>query len=553
MALEFGQIEPAQLGTASRFDIPLNEWLGVQFEAGRRSQFGPRLTSFMDEFSDTSPLMSGPDATNEFGIPGHLNFDVPVRAARAREMRERKDAELKYAAYQEAALHSWFSAKAAFGTLAALVGGSTHPVDLAVNFLPFVGQEAKAAQLATRGAGVFRQRLARGLITQEAIAAAPILSRFPNYSRHIIDATLGNAVLEIPNFYLARRNQEQYDESDFAFNVFGGGLAGGTLAIGLKKLFTLAHFGYVRLHGETRDAMHKDAMGEALSGERRPVEQRAAVDEQTIRDSLRFDEDGERARILKELESKPVRAAIDDLDAIEAAAFGRDVEPEPPVGSVPPLSPGITKDKVGEGISFESPDAKLGDTLVEAGREYRVSAITEVTRNGKTTRLATAHPAGPATATRPAAQDAVRGEMAKRVETILKQRRAEAKAMVEGKISEAKAQALDADIARAKTMTDEQVQQFAATMAPGERIKFLEADTATKTEIAAEANKNLDDYATRLEIEAAELEKVGRVDEANSKLKQADELRQELKDAEASIVPIPDKAIDAARPCITGT
>src|SRR5688572_13817285 len=109
----FSQIEPNRLGTVSKWDIPINTWMGLKFEHGYENTMGRALTRMNEDWLAEGPILTAEDANAQWSIPGQggLLFDKPITAGRAQLMHERKRAELDRLHYLEAGKHSWFSAK----------------------------------------------------------------------------------------------------------------------------------------------------------------------------------------------------------------------------------------------------------------------------------------------------------------------------------------------------------------------------------------------------------------------------------------------------------
>lgn len=322
MPFDFGQIEPNQVGQVSRWDMPMSSWMGLRFAEGEFSRVGPRITDFLLGRFDDSPTLSPKEANAQFGIPGYLTFDSPVQAERARYMHERKLKELEIQSYAESAAHNAISPNGIAGFGAMVAGSLMHPLDAAVNFIPFVGSEAKAASVLKLGGNAVERALARRLITQETIAKLPILEHFPNFGRSLIDATAGNAAIEIPNFILNARDQAVYGPEDAIYNVMLGGLVGGALGHGIHTALALAHAGYSRLRPETRDNMFKEAMGAGLRGEQPNLGAHGSVDETAIRDKAQFDEATIREQALQQTvgpEEAKARAALEALNQGEVS------------------------------------------------------------------------------------------------------------------------------------------------------------------------------------------------------------------------------------------
>lgn len=292
MPFAFNQIQPTTIGTVDKWDIPLNRWLGVKFGAGYDDGLGSALSNFTeDQIYDEGPVMQPDFATKQFGIEGHLKFDVPVSVGKAALLRRRKEAELEKQAYLESASHGWFSAKAFAGFGASMVGGFAHPLDLGTAFIPFVGSSTKAIEATRMGAGPLERAFARGLLTEEGIAAARI--PFPRLSASILEGVLSQAAVEIPIGIEKYRSQADYGAEDAATNILGGGLFAGGLHLSAKALKAIwsktAEF-HSRLTPETKDALLREHEAALMDGREPDTARIISVDENAIRERLRFDE-----------------------------------------------------------------------------------------------------------------------------------------------------------------------------------------------------------------------------------------------------------------------
>lgn len=321
MPVSFSSIEENRVGQVSQWDMPVSSWLGYKFNTGLSSRLGPRLFNLLDGV-DESAMLSPEEANRQFGIPGHLKFDAPTRIERAHYMRQQKDTELEQAAYAASASHSALSFKAFAGFGAMVAGSLAHPLDIAVNFIPFVGTEEAAAKVAATGGSLLERTLARGVVTGESLARN--FPRFPNYSRALVDATFGNAVAEIPNFALNVRDQAAYGPEDALANIFVGGFAGGTIGHGVHTLFKHALTGYLKLSVESKEAAYRTALGDAMRDGEGSIVQHANVDENLIRERAAFDQVKAREEALKELGALPeeaqLRAIVEMLNKGEASA-----------------------------------------------------------------------------------------------------------------------------------------------------------------------------------------------------------------------------------------
>jgi len=282
MGFSFSTIEPNQLGQVTKFDVPLNDWMGVKFSEGHSYTFGNQISEGTEDliWDDNNPAT--PEVLNRaYGIEGRLKFDSPMSIQRARLIHERKRKELERLAYLESASHSWFSAKAAAGFGASLIGGLSHPVDLGLAFLPFIGSEKAAAQVAKMGGSAFRQSLARGIITSEEAFVAKGVP-YARLTAGVIDGVLSQAVTEIPVAIQKHRNMADYTIADSVFNVVAGGAFAGALK-GLGLAMERAAKLWKEADPRIRDAALMDTVNSIITGEEPKAHWAMGLDEATIR------------------------------------------------------------------------------------------------------------------------------------------------------------------------------------------------------------------------------------------------------------------------------
>lgn len=281
MGFSFTTIESNQLGQVTKWDVPLNDWAGLKFGNGNNDTFGNAISRATEDFiwDDDNPVR--PDVLNRtYGIEGQLKFDKPLSAQRARLMHERKRKELESLAYVESASHSWASAKAAVGFGAALVGGLSHPVDLGLAFLPFIGSEKAAAGVAKMGGGAFRQGIARGLLAEESLALPG-----GRLTAAVIDGVVNQAIVEIPVAIQKHRDQAIYGLEDSAFNILAGGVFAGALK-GLGLALERAGKLWREADPRIREAALMDTANTIVTGEPPRVHEYFGLDEATIRQKV---------------------------------------------------------------------------------------------------------------------------------------------------------------------------------------------------------------------------------------------------------------------------
>jgi hypothetical protein len=247
--------------------------------------------------ADPNSMTLTPDEANQAYGVGDLKFDEPIKETTAATLSERKKSEMD---------RQYFLANGSSGgrflpgMAAGMVGGMANPVDLALAFVPFVGEEAMAAKLGKAGAGPLRQAFARGLITREAIQATGIPA--PVLASHVLQGTLNQSLFEIPNLMASAQDHADYGPSDAIRNIIGGGIFAGAIhaAGGVLR----------RLTPDTHLAMMNEAMNQFLKDEDIRVDKYVALDEESIRDKVRFDESSVRQRALDSVSDEQIKQEI---------------------------------------------------------------------------------------------------------------------------------------------------------------------------------------------------------------------------------------------------
>ncbi len=338
----FTTIEPNQIGQVTKWDVPVNDWLGLKFGNSQADTLGSAISRRVeDSIYDDGGTASVEVLNKSFGIDSRLTFTEPMSIQRARLINERKRSEIEYQSYFQSASHSWFSAKAAAGFGAAMVGSLAHPLDLGLTFMPFVGSEKAAAGVAKMGAGQVERLAARGLITEEQLARIGI--PMPRLSGALIDGAVNQLAMEVPIALQKRRDMADYDSSDFAFNVIAGGaFSAGVKAVGLA--FERAARAWMGLDPKIKDAAPLKALREILTGEPARFEADFKLDESTIRAQV----------------TERIRAA-NPFD--EAAARAGYTGPKADIGSGEPV------------IRYESKTAQVGEVFEDAGLTYKVTSV----------------------------------------------------------------------------------------------------------------------------------------------------------------------------------
>ena len=317
MPFAFSQIDPSRSGQVTQWDIPINDWFALKFGLGRHDTAGSAISRMIEDWNAGGDDLDAETANREYGIPGHLTFTRPIRAQRAALMKSRKREELDRMAYLEAASHDAISWKGAGGFIAQMAGSLASPVDFGLMFIPIVGSAERAAGLAKVGAPSARVAFARGLIQAESL-------KYPRLSAAMIEGSVGNAITEIPVFIQNARDQANYGFEDSAFNVIAGGVFGGAI-VGLTKLLAASGRGLSGLKRSTKDAALRDQLNATGNDQPGNLKDVVDLDENLIRERVKFDEVRERAKAIEEANEgmAPREATIRALLEFEQA---RDVD-----------------------------------------------------------------------------------------------------------------------------------------------------------------------------------------------------------------------------------
>lgn len=297
----FPQIDPETTGQVVKMPVPLDKYLGASFDQGQHdSAFNSvaRMTEIGLDNSDNSPTLTPDEANKKYAV-GDLKFDEPIKDTTAATISKRKRSEMDR---QYLLANGASGGRFLPGMAAGIVGGMANPLDLSLAFVPFVGEERLAAKVAEAGGGSIRQALARGLITRETIQAAGVPA--PVLMSHVLQGTLNQSLFEIPNLAASMEDKADYGASDAIRNIVGGGLfAGGIHAAGSILR---------RLSGGTHQAMMDEAMNQFLKDEDIRVDKYVQLDESSIRNSVKFNEDSVRKQAVDSISEDDLKQAIFD-------------------------------------------------------------------------------------------------------------------------------------------------------------------------------------------------------------------------------------------------
>jgi hypothetical protein len=526
MPFAFSQIEPQTTGRISRWDVPLNRWLGVKFGEGQDATIGRAWERFTDDMFDSGDMVSPEEANEVYGLPG-LKFDKPISSSRAQHMYERKREELARAAYLEAASHSAISGKAVAGFGAMLLGGFAHPIDAATIFMPIVGSSAKAAQLGKAGAGSLRQAFARGLITTEQLA---VVSKYPRFTAAVVEGTIGQAIVEIPVYAQKRKDQAVYGIEDSIINVaLGGAFAGGihAAAKGLSKALEVSGLMHQRLTPETKELIQREAIQAFVEG--RPIDVRdpVRVDEEAIRARVVFDE----AQARKEAEAEtgpeqsgPLQPAVsDDLIKAWAKTIGLDEATIREAVGLPVAEMKARLRQMEEVSQARHAAGEPFDQNTNKGIGFYRYLVERVEKQGE----------------RAADPQKLAEVRQARIQEVIARKKAEFEATKEQRVTAERNAEISRQQAEGKVLSQEQVEQYKADPTAENAAAFLDEDISTiEQDLKAENDRLIAELGDETD-EAVAAEQAALKEELDAELAELKEQAYQPR----------DKAIKAAIPC----
>ena len=207
-------------------------------------------------------------------------------------------------------------------------------------FLPFVGSASKAGGMAKLGAGGFRQALARGVITEEALGAGRLTTA-------MVDGVLSQMAVEIPVALQKARNQADYGLEDSAINILGGGIFAGGIHLtvrGVSAVFRRASEMHSRLKPDTQETLLLDQERAFVTGDKPETARIIQVDENVIRERVRFDEAAARAEATRAVDIESGELSPEGYRVLGGGLFESDVPPGPEAIGVSKGTKTVTKD-----------------------------------------------------------------------------------------------------------------------------------------------------------------------------------------------------------------
>ena len=311
------QIEPGTSGSVEKLSVPIGKYLGESFHSGQDDSILSSLSrTTEDQLShDTSPVLSADDANKKWGV-GNLKFTQPTQESLARILNGRERDRMDQQAY----LYSG-ATKERFipGMAASMLGAMANPVDLGSMFIPFVGQEGRAAELFAAGKTI-QGTLARGLITSEQIARTGV--PVPKLVESMAQGAMWAGMADVPKMWEA--HVEGQPNPHIGLDVLGQAAFAG--------LFHSSVEGLKMLHAGTTDAMSKQSVNDFLDDKDTSAHQYVPLDEHVIRYQAIQQELQERMEAEKSIDLEKIKNDIKNKDleySVKAAIKSNPTEDNP--------------------------------------------------------------------------------------------------------------------------------------------------------------------------------------------------------------------------------
>jgi hypothetical protein len=296
----FSQIEPNTTGRVDRMYVPLDRYFYAALDQGwHDSVFNTMRRAdefYLERGPDGGPMLDADEANMRFSAPG-LVHKSPIRLNQAQLLRDRKIAENERNFLLANGTTSGWRWTGAFA--AQTVASMANPLDFALTMMPFVGEEKLAAQAAKIGLATWRQRLAMGLISQEAIGG-----RFPGFTASVLNGAVGMGAVELPRQFLARYNRE--DPGSAIENIAMGAAFGGGMHLAIAGVRRL----WRRLRPAVQEQMVRKALNDILQDKDIEVHPMAKVQEEHIMEMVRKEAEIELKDRISKIDKEELKKAI---------------------------------------------------------------------------------------------------------------------------------------------------------------------------------------------------------------------------------------------------
>lgn len=262
--LALSPVLPEKRGLVTETSVPFDDYLQSAFSEGIHSSILANIyqaSVMAQEMSDEIFPILEPDVANRlYPLPNGEKWESPVRENVAMLLLKKRQEENERLFYLEGDSNSLGRKLAGFATTT--VASMLNPVDLALLFLPVVGQEtkiAKGASILGRGKAIIKE----GLITREALAKT--FPKAPKLAESVIQGASYMSLYELTHQVNLAQNRKPEENPLVNVAVGTGAVAG--LHIALSKVLIPAVVKlWQGLHPAVKQAMLEKATDDILKG-----------------------------------------------------------------------------------------------------------------------------------------------------------------------------------------------------------------------------------------------------------------------------------------------
>ena len=274
----FSQVQPETTGSIQDMEVPMSTYLKSSIDQAIHTDPIPQISRWSElqaANDNDQPKLSAEEANKQYGMEG-FKFEEPITDEAASLLADRHKAQMDNNFSLSNDNHSLL-AKAA-GTTVGMIASMIDPVNLALMFMPVVGEATKlgpvesASELGMLGRGGYlRENFNAGLITRQELQQT--IPTMPKLAESLIQGASYMSLAEGPKQFFAASEKE--DVGDPMANILEGIAFAGGMHLGLSALFKL----WPHIANSTKVALMGKAMNDFVKGNDISVHELAGADE----------------------------------------------------------------------------------------------------------------------------------------------------------------------------------------------------------------------------------------------------------------------------------
>lgn len=315
----FSQIQPRTNGFVTHDHVDLGDYLGAAWDQGVNDNFFNTVKDAAElANSNDGKVLTPEEANQQYQLPG-LAFDRPVYESEAQLIYGRHLARRNTEYFLNQGATGWGRMAAGMGV--GMLASATNPLDFSLMFMP-AAEGAQALNIRLAGRAMETGQMTLGAFAK--VAETPMNS----YLASTIDVASFMTSLEAVKHmtYPAEMRHISIEES------MGNILMSTAMALPIKFAADKAFAIFQHLDNKTKEVMFKQALDQVLKGrDISRLEDFAKIDENLIRESVKFDEASARGEATSVIDPqmKDIRNYIKDKykeDIVAAAVKFADGE-----------------------------------------------------------------------------------------------------------------------------------------------------------------------------------------------------------------------------------